>query len=171
MTATDWMEKHISGFAELSAEERVAIQEFSLLWAFFEAQVFNGWASAIAISTAIEGHAAKARLDVRPFESSLEYFSNRYVTKGAINHRFAALNFRGNDQRERVEAVLREEANDSAEIVIALLIIVYRLRCNLFHGEKWAYGIQGQRDNFLQATQVLMGALDMLSGRVGTAPA
>ena len=169
MFAADWMNAHILGFADLSPEDRQTIEEFSLLWAFFEAHVFKGWASADGISTAIEGHVAKARLDVRPFEASLEHFRNRYITTGAVNHRFEALNFRGNDQRGRVEAVLCEQADDSAEIIIALLIIVYRLRCNLFHGEKWAYGIQGQRDNFLQAMEILMSALDMLSGRGGTA--
>lgn len=34
------------------------------------------------------------------------------------------------------------------------------LRNNLFHGLKWAYGMRGQRDNFIHASRVLMLATD-----------
>jgi len=43
--------------------------------------------------------------------------------------------------------------------VAALLIVVYRLRNNLFHGEKWAYEMKDQRSNFEQANEVLMKAM------------
>jgi hypothetical protein len=42
----------------------------------------------------------------------------------------------------------------------ALLVIVYRLRNNLFHGEKWEGGISGQKDNFDNANRVLIAALE-----------
>jgi hypothetical protein len=43
---------------------------------------------------------------------------------------------------------MKGEAADLSEVAAALLIIVYRLRNNLFHGVKWAYEIQGQLENF-----------------------
>jgi hypothetical protein len=57
--------------------ERKAIEEFSLLWAFFELRVFNGWANAGAIASAVERAAAVMALDVTPFMRSLDYFRNR----------------------------------------------------------------------------------------------
>jgi len=67
---------------------------------------------------------------------------------------------RENDNEPLVVSVLKGENNNPADIVGALLIIVFRLRNNLFHGAKWAYGIAGQLDNFSNANEVLMAALD-----------
>jgi hypothetical protein len=55
--------------------------------------------------------------------------------------------------------VLEGTNNQSADSVAALLIVVYRLRNNLFHGEKWAYEMKDQRSNFEQANEVLMKAM------------
>ena len=41
-----------------------------------------------------------------------------------------------------------------------MLIIVWRFRNNLFHGEKWAYQLQGQLSNFTHANAVLMRLLE-----------
>jgi site-specific DNA-cytosine methylase len=46
-------------------------------------------------------------------------------------------------------------------VLQALLLIVLRLRNNLFHGEKWAYGIAGQRQNFQHACAVMMATMDL----------
>ena len=37
-------------------------------------------------------------------------------------------------------------------------------RNDLFPGEKWAYNIQGQRENFAHANSVLMEAIDLNGG-------
>jgi hypothetical protein len=39
-------------------------------------------------------------------------------------------------------------------------MIVLRLRNNLFHGAKWAYGIADQRENFQHANAALMRLLE-----------
>ena len=44
--------------------------------------------------------------------------------------------------------------------MLALLMIVWRLRNNLFHGAKWAYGLRDQRENFTHANSVLMRLLE-----------
>ena len=62
-----------------------------------------------------------------------------------------------------MKQVLRGENNNHADSVAGLLIVIYRLRNNLFHGIKWAYGIQGQRNNFEQANAALIAALTQLS--------
>jgi len=53
------------------------------------------------------------------------------------------------------------DKTDTTSSIAALLIIIYRLRNNLFHGLKWAYNIQGQRSNFAHANYVLMTVLDV----------
>lgn len=60
-----------------------------------------------------------------------------------------------------MERVVRRQSQDEAEILSAILIIVLRLRNNLFHGEKWTHGIRDQLRNFQIANQVLMAVMDM----------
>ena len=47
-----------------------------------------------------------------------------------------------------------------------MFIVVYRIRNNLFHGMKWAYGMRGQLENFRHANAVLIKALEMDRDRV-----
>jgi hypothetical protein len=61
-----------------------------------------------------------------------------------------------------VERVIRGQSSGDAEIVSAVLIIVLRLRNNLFHGVKWSYGIKGQLENFRNAN-----IIDLHQDRVG----
>ena len=95
------------------------------------------------------------------FEKSLGYFRDRYFQGGAFNERFEHLLWRKNDLRPLVEAVLSGKDDDIEHVVLALLMIAYRLRNNLFHGVKWAYGIQGQQPNFEHASDVLMRILEL----------
>ena len=61
-----------------------------------------------------------------------------------------------------VEAVLKGEKTDDCERIVALLIIVYRLRNNLFHGQKWTGDQLGRQfDNFTHANGILMSALEI----------
>jgi len=43
---------------------------------------------------------------------------------------------------------------------IGCLVIIYRLRNNLFHGDKWSYNLQGQYENFTKANEFLMALMD-----------
>ena len=90
----------------------------------------------------------------------MAYFRQRYVSDGQTNHKFESLHFRRNDRRELVEAVLLGHEATAIEIVKALLIIVFRLRNNLFHGIKWAYEMRDQQRNFENAIAVLTRVLD-----------
>jgi hypothetical protein len=89
------------------------------------------------------------------------HFTNRYYKGDHLTHAFFALNFRRGDRRELVERVMRGQTSNESEILSAILIIVFRLRNNLFHGTKWAYGIQGQLANFRNANKVLMSVIEM----------
>lgn len=100
------------------------------------------------------------RLNIVPFAENLAYFRNRYFNQGGFTEHFQGLMLRQNDSPELVSAVLRGDNSNDSDAVSALLIIVFRLRNNLFHGVKWAYGIRGQLGNFTNASTVLMAALD-----------
>jgi hypothetical protein len=100
------------------------------------------------------------RLNITPFTPSLDHFRNRYFNRAETIAHFRGLNLRSNDSPELVRAVLMGDNTNPADCVAVLLIIVFRLRNNLFHGVKWAYGIRGQLDNFTYANAALMAALE-----------
>lgn len=161
MNPIDWLCAKAPGFNELPEEDRQAIMHFSLLWSFFEAEALKTNASAAAILAVVHEWADQGRLNVAAFAESLDYFKARYFKNGTATQNFQGLSLRKNDNPSLLEAVLRGENTNPADSVSALLIIVYRLRNNLFHGVKWAYGIRGQLGNFTHANTALMSALEI----------
>ena len=160
MGPIQWLEARVPGFVDLSAEERNAIFHFALLWSLFEAKALDTHASARSILALIHEWSANGSLGAEAFQDSLRYFRLRYFQNGQPSHHFQGLHLRDNDSPELVRSVLTSENNNPADSVAVLLIVIYRLRNNLFHGVKWAYGIHDQLENFTWANTALMLALD-----------
>ncbi len=133
---------------------------FSLLWSFFEAKALNMNASANRILALVHKWAGEGCLNMTPLIQILAYFRNRYFLHGTPTAHFAGLNLRPNDSPDLVEAVLSGENNKPVDCVAVLLIVVFRLRNNLFHGIKWADSIRGQLENFTNANEALMIVLE-----------
>jgi hypothetical protein len=155
-----WLEAHAPGYSELSEEERTAIKEFALVWSLFEAFALDDKGSANTISTKVKGLAARGILETTAFTPQMAYFFGRYFDGTSFTHHFSHLNLRANDKPKLVENVVSGAAADDESKMIALLIIIYRLRNNLLHGPKWSYGIKGQLGNFQNATAALMTYLE-----------
>lgn len=164
MTPIDWLCAKAVGFNDLTDDERAAIMHFLLLWSLFESEALHANASASSILALVHKWASNGRLNIAPFAMNLAYFRNRYFNQGVFTEYFQGLNLRQNDSPDLVGAVLKGENTNDADTVSALLIIVFRLRNNLFHGIKWAYGIRNQLDNFTNANTALMAALDLNNG-------
>ena len=62
------------------------------------------------------------------------------------------------DGVRRVHA--RRAEGPERDRLLTVMMIVWRFRNNLFHGEKWAYQLQGQHANFTHANAVLMRLLE-----------
>ncbi|WP_219930816.1 hypothetical protein [Alcaligenes faecalis] len=162
MNPIEWLEQAAPGFRDIPEEDRRAILHFALLWSLFEARGLQTRASAQAILALVHERKAGGRLDAAAFQSSLAYFQQRYFVEGQFTEHFYGLNLRNNDNPTLVKQVLSGSNSDPGDSVAALLIVIYRLRNNLFHGVKWAYGIQGQRSNFEQANNALICGLTQL---------
>jgi hypothetical protein len=106
-------------------------------------------------------------IDPDVFEEPLAYWRTHYFPDGEPSRHWPGLHMDRTTNRNQALArsVLTGEEGLPVLVLQALLLIVYRLRNNLFHGEKWAYGILGQRDNFNHAYTVMMGVLDVCRGR------
>lgn len=164
MDPTTFLMQYVPGYADLGKPERDAISHFTLLWSAMEGRVLQTNANPTSLVDAVKAMAQNGQLDVEAYQGSLAYFRDRYFQDGAFTYHFDQLLFRSRDRRPLVEAVLCGKENDPVSVLCALLLVVYRLRNNLFHGAKWAYGIKGQQANFTHGAEVLMRVLEVHHG-------
>lgn len=155
-----WLEARAPGFHDLPDEDRRAIFDFAFLWSLFEAEIMAANARVDKITEVVDAWVAQGSLDADAFNAELGYFRDRYFADGELTYHFPHLGLRKSDHLELVEAVIRGANNDPRDRMLTLIIVVWRLRNNLFHGAKWAYQIKGQRDNFNHANAVLMRVLE-----------
>jgi len=155
-----WLENKAPGFQELPEEDRRAIFDFTFLWSLFEAEVMEANARVDRITEKVDNWAAGDTLGADLYDTELAYFRDRYFADGELTYHYTYLALRKSDYPELVESVIKGANNAPRDRILALLMIVWRLRNNLFHGAKWAYQIKGQRENFAHANAVLMRVLE-----------
>lgn len=163
----EWLNVNAIGYHELEQKEREAISDFCLLWSLFEEWILekNGCIPIIKAKVA-RAAIVDGGLDFSAFGAPLAFFKDRYCNDEGFNARFQALRFRGKDSGQReVEVVLSGKAESEVDMLLALLIIVYRLRNNLLHGEKWSYALKQQFGNFTNANIVLMHSIEWFRSR------
>lgn len=151
---TDWINQRFG--TNFTENDLLNVKNFSLIWNVFES---TACANHFSINR-IEQEIGNRNIDVNNFTDNIAYFKNRYVTNGALNGRFAHLNFRPNDRQALVEDVLLEINTSPNDIILAIVIIVYRYRNNLFHGVKNIQQIDGQNENFQNANTFLTRLID-----------
>ena len=155
------LEKVSPGYCQLKLDEQIAILRFLLLWSLFEKEVLNLHGSAQTIVKNAKQWAGDGLLTDEIFESQIYYFRNRYYHHDEFTEYFKNLNLRSRDHPQLVREVLKNVDTNPEEVSAAVLIIVYRIRNNLFHGEKWSYGLHGQLDNFNHANAALIKAIGL----------
>lgn len=157
----DWLTRNAPGFEDLPTEDREAIGAFLFLWSLFEAQALGENASGDAIQAAAARWRNRAPMQTEGFSVAFAYFAHRYYEGDALTEHFRGLRFRDGRHSDLVQAVLAGRSVDPVDQTASVLLIVYRLRNNLFHGVKWSYGLAGQRANFEHANRALMSALTL----------
>lgn len=155
-----WLSAKAPGFQTLPEADRDAIFNFTFLWSLFEAQVMGNFARADLICTKVDEWRDAGTLEPDQYGAELAYFQQRYYANGDFTHHFPHLHLRPADQPGIVQSVLDGSNTDPRDRLLTALIIVWRFRNNLFHGEKWAYQLQGQLLNFTHANAVLMRVLE-----------
>lgn len=155
-----WLLEKVPGFQVLTEADFTAIFNFTFLWSLFEAQIMGNFARADLICTKVDEWQAAGTLNTDQYGPELAYFKQRYFANGAVTHHFEHLHLRPADQPDIVRSVIDGSNNDPRDRLLTVLLIVWRFRNNLFHGEKWAYQLQGQLTNFTHANAVLMRLLE-----------
>lgn len=139
-----------------SEDDLKNIKDFSLIWNVFEDNVCGNNFSIQKLQQDL----ANRNIDANLFENHLIYFKNRYTENGTFTNRFQFLYFRPNDRQQLVENVLLGNDINHNSIILAIAIIVYRFRNNLFHGLKEMQHIDLQNQNFEIANSFLTTLID-----------
>jgi len=149
-----WLnDKYGTNFSE---DDLKNIKDFSLIWNVFEDNLCENNFSIQRLQQDLENR----KIDVSLFTDHLTYFKNRYTENGAFTNRFQFLYFRPNDRQKLVEDVLLGTDTNPNNIILAIAIIVYRFRNNLFHGLKEIQHIDQQNNNFETANSFLTTLID-----------
>lgn len=145
----------------VSEATTTAISNFCMLWNIYEATFFHKDYSNKELLKILESDNPVIRIN--NIKEPLEYFRRRYMTgKYDLNERFRSLDPRGRTaavQVDKIIAGLRDTTNKTNP-EFAVLAIIFRLRNNLFHGEKAIESLNEQRENFVMANRVLVDLLE-----------
>ena len=119
---------------------------FIFLWGKLEHALFEGNANEETI------RAYNNDIDIRDMQGDVDYFIDRYRGDDRLVILFNGRNIRG-------MRIVQNMIDHNEFRLNALLMIVWRLRCNLFHGEKFGYSLRGQKDNFIHANNIMKALL------------
>lgn len=141
-----------------SNDDLEEIKNFALIWNVFEGKYFSTRFTIPDAENILSGRS----IDAGQFDEYLHYFRNRYTDGGLVNGRFPFLNFRASNRKTMVRDVLLGSNTNNNDVILALIIIVYRYRNNLFHGIKEFEHMNEQVANFQCANRFLMLLMDNL---------
>lgn len=150
----------VPGLEEIPHDDLAAMFNFTFMWSLFEAQIMTTNARADRLCAKVAEWHAEGTLNAFQYDQELTYFRQRYFADGDFTHHYYHLHIRATDQPDLIRSILDGSNNAPEDRVKALLLIVWRLRNNLFHGQKWSYLLQGQLNNFVHANKVLIRILE-----------
>lgn len=150
----EWIANQGFGFNRIPEEDRKHASDFAILWTYFEAQVCNKDATLPKLKALAQELCNAQVIDPAPIQEAMTYFRRRYIADGQPTYHFENLHFIEKYRRPMLH-ILSQDVRDMATELEAALFIIYRYRNNLFHGEKWAYGILDQKENFACAMRLL----------------
>ncbi|NPD85143.1 hypothetical protein HNS38_10255 [Lentimicrobium sp. L6] len=156
-----WINEHLD--IPFDEEEIAHVRDFTLMWNLFEKiaceRQFN--------EQSIRRHIRESNIDSVRFAEYFNYFVGRYVNHENANNYFSHLfNHRDSAQRTFVQNVLHGIDQTNENIIIVCILISYRYRNNLFHGNKELREIHHQRTNLNAAMNVLAIFLENIPNMV-----
>ena len=157
--ATAWITQQ-PFFSELTTEEQNEAGSFSFIWGVYELRVMQvlGKEQTVSLTrSVIQEYTASVHIPSHNLSSEKKYFRDRFFdAHGNPNSTWQGAQFRNGDKAEEIKAILLRDDSSPAQDAEALIRIVARLRNNFFHGFKWAYNLKGQKENFANASSVLI---------------
>jgi len=156
--AKSWIRGSYPGADRLNPDTLGVISNFTLIWNLFENTLCENRANIIALEDIAEKISQRGVPDA--VSDGVRFWSDRYWTGAVFNHLFTDLNFRRTDRQDLVEKVLSGVQHDPHSQFLAVMIIIYRLRNNLFHGLKSIPTLNDQVANLDMACRVMAAIVE-----------
>jgi hypothetical protein len=157
----NWIATNIRDGENISEESYQSIADFCVMWALFEGTELHG---INVVVDELKNVAYRIANKIQNIECALEFWRQRYICEGQTNQKFEHLNLTHQPHRDLVSRVLLGIEIEQETVTLALLLIIYRLRNNLFHGIKDITTIRHQASNLDMASDFLKNSL-LASGR------
>lgn len=158
-----WLEEN-AYYSKLDEEQLKSIFYFTLIWNIFEKECCNKFAK-IDIHPFQLSNKFSELIDVTLLEDIFQYFKGRYIENNKETEIFQDFKFDRNNNENHykiyVKEILLSESPTTKLKIIALLYIAFRLRNNLFHGEKPVERLYEQNENFRQINTLLINIIDI----------
>ncbi len=129
-----------------------SILYFSLIWNIFEKKYFNKNAKISQVKKFIENIDS---IDAGIPNDVFNYYKARYIFNSEETYLFKSFEFKSSKYK-KITLQLLIEADSEKEKLEALMYIAFRLRNNLFHGEKEVDKLYDQNENFKQMNSFLI---------------
>jgi hypothetical protein len=153
-SAKEWIAASLISAEGLKPETLDAVESFTLMWNIFEGLVCDNSAT-ISRLEKLSAEIVGRRRRQEEIEQLFTYFKNCYCAAAGPTADFDGLHLRATDRKEFIEAVLRDEKSDYESRLLALMIILYKIRNNLFHGLKSLDRLNSQAFNLNMACKAL----------------
>ncbi|MFD1711380.1 hypothetical protein FVQ98_18535 [Ottowia sp. GY511] len=167
-SASEWIARNTRGGVHITAETQTAVSNFTTMWNFFESALCENRASVAAFEKLM----SRCQPDAFPKDIAhtlvecITFWRFRYRTPHGFGDRFSNLHFRKSDRRDLVESVLSSDTAPAADELLALMIIVYRIRNNLFHGLKSFEKLNEQTKNLDNASRCMAAILTVVPSAI-----
>ena len=157
----DRIKKQLTSYEDSNnfQQSRHFLFEFTVIWNIFEKKKMGNHASIFDVSDFVE---RLPNIDNINVNEIFEYFKNRYTNNTDHPNLFEALRWRDKekDKKDETYRILTLENPINKDKIKAILYIIFRLRNNLFHGEKSILTIDQQRATFNLVNSFLLDILE-----------
>ncbi len=140
-------------------QSRRFLFEFAVIWNILEKKKMRNHASIEKVSRFVEKMQNIENINITEI---FEYFKNRYTNNTDHLNLFKALRWidKEKDKKDETYRILTLENPIDKDKIKAILYIIFRLRNNLFHGEKSILTIDQQRETFNLVNSFLLDILE-----------
>ena len=146
------------GISNISNSTYEEVGNFLFLWNMFEREFF-----ATHYRHKIPKHFSSLKIEQSTIDEILDYFKKRYMNSQyfeALNLQNPRINGRSINIIQIFKDVLCNKVIESEQILFTINSIIYRYRCNLFHGIKEIKILRSQIDNFYYANKYMLACLE-----------
>lgn len=140
--------------------KRSFIFNFAMIWNLFEDRCMGKKAQISKVDDFVNTLPSDLNLNVNII---FDYFKDRYTNQTNGDFRFGNLLWRGNENTYRNVVIekFRDTHCSHQDKIKAVLYIIFRLRNNLFHGEKDIAIINEQKQTFVLVNKFLMDLITL----------